>query len=115
MDPQEYKRNSLPSPFGPRGSGYDPVPLNEQHTAYAGSDGRQFSDDQGHLLADASSFGRRPTHERSISNDKGSFSTPSPDYEQHAAHHQQQTGYMGPPGYASAPWQPQRPGGGQAY
>ena len=58
MDPQEYKSTSLPSPFGPRAAGYDRVPLAEQNTAYNGPGGRNFGDDQGHLLADASTFGR---------------------------------------------------------
>jgi hypothetical protein len=96
MDPQEYKRTSLPSPFGPRTEGYDRVPLAEQHTAYQGPGGRAFGDDQGHLLADASTFGRAPSHDRHLSRD----SSPGPDAEM---------GYHQPPGYVSnAPWQPQR-------
>ncbi|CAO2654490.1 Nn.00g112230.m01.CDS01 [Neocucurbitaria sp. VM-36] len=104
MDPQEYKRTSLPSPFGPRAGGYDRVPLAEQNTAYGGPGGRQFSDDQGHLLADASTFARVPTHERSLSRD----SSPARDME-----YGQQTGYT-----TNAPWQPQQPRGnpgGYAY
>lgn len=102
MDPQEYKRSSLPSPFGPRSGGYDPVPLADQHTAYNGPGGRQFSDDQGHLLADASTFGRSATHERSLSRDRE-------DVEFGHAHPQQ--------GGGNAPWQPQqgRGQGGYAY
>jgi hypothetical protein len=96
MDPQEYKRSSLPSPFGPRTEGYDRVPLADQHTAYQGPGGRSFGDDQGHLLADASTFGRVPSHDRQRSRD----SSPGPDAEM---------GYHQPPGYVpNAPWQPQR-------
>ena len=103
MDPQEYKRTSLPSPFGPRAGGYDRVPLADQNTAYNGPGGRQFEDDQGHLLADASTFGRAPTHERSISRD----SSPGRLSDLEVGHHQ-------PPGYVSnAPWQPQQPRGNQ--
>ncbi|KAH9864665.1 hypothetical protein J1614_010600 [Plenodomus biglobosus] len=94
MDPQEYKRSSLPAPFGPRTAGYDPVPLADQHTAYNGPGGRQFSDDQGHLLADASTFGRAPSHDRSLSRDRDDG----------------EYGYAQPPGYGpvagGAPWQP---------
>jgi hypothetical protein len=109
MDPQEYKRTSLPSPFGPRAGGYDRVPLADQNTAYNGPGGRQFEDDQGHLLADVSTFGRAPSHERSISRD----SSPGRQSDAEAGYHQ-------PPGYVSnAPWQPQQPrggpGGGFAY
>ncbi|KAF1941737.1 TRP-domain-containing protein [Clathrospora elynae] len=107
MDPQEYKRTSLPSPFGPRTAGYDRVPLADQHTAYNGAGERQFSDDQGHLLADASTFGRAPTHERSLSRDS------SPARVSDA-----EVGYQQPPGYvSSAPWQPRQQGGngGHAY
>ncbi|KAF2848260.1 TRP-domain-containing protein [Plenodomus tracheiphilus IPT5] len=109
MDPQEYKRTSLPSPFGPRTVGYDRVPLAEQHTAYTGPGGRQFSDDQGHLLADASTFGRAPSHDRSPSRERDDV----------------EYGYAQPPGYGpvagGAPWQPgmQQTGppgkGGYAY
>lgn len=107
MDPQEYKRNSLPSPFGSRSGGYDPVPLAEQHTAYNGPGGRQFPDDQGHLLADASTFGRTTTqtsHGHSLSRD-GDF---SPSRSSDVEHGQQQTGYI-----SNAPWQPQQPRGNQ--
>ncbi|KAI8939228.1 hypothetical protein NX059_005054 [Plenodomus lindquistii] len=108
MDPQEYKRNSLPSPFGPRTQGYDRVPLADQNTAYSGPGGRQFADDQGHLLADASTFGRAPSHERSPSRDRDDV----------------EYGYAQPPGYgpvsgggAPAPWQPgmQQAGGKGGY
>jgi hypothetical protein len=108
MDPVEYKRTSLPSPFGPRAGGYDRVPLADQNTAYNGHGGREFGDDQGHLLADASTFGRAPSHERSISRD----SSPGRQSDAEAGFHQ-------PPGYVSnAPWQPQQPRGnpsGSAY
>jgi hypothetical protein len=108
MDPQEYKRTSLPSPFGPRAGGYDRVPLADQNTAYNGPGGREFGDDQGHLLADASTFGRAPSHERSISRE----SSPGRQSDVEAGYHQ-------PPGYVSnAPWQPQQPRGnpsGSAY
>ncbi|KAL6707855.1 hypothetical protein ACN47E_003755 [Coniothyrium glycines] len=105
MDPQEYKRTSLPSPFGPRAGGYDRVPLAEQHTAYNGPGGRQFGDDQGHLLADASTFARTASHERSLSRDRGESPTRPYDAEYG---HQQQAGYT-----TSAPWQPQQPRGNQ--
>ncbi|KAI4688368.1 hypothetical protein J4E81_007964 [Alternaria sp. BMP 2799] len=99
MDPQEYKRTSLPSPFGPRTAGYDRVPLADQNTAYNGPGGRSFGDDQGHLLADASTFGRTATHERNLSRES------SPGREADVGFHQ-------PPGYVSnAPWQPQQPRG----
>ncbi|KAF1833176.1 TRP-domain-containing protein [Decorospora gaudefroyi] len=108
MDPQEYKRTSLPSPFGPRSGGYDRVPLAEQNTAYNGPGGRQFSDDQGHLLADASNFSRMGSHQRSLSRE----SSPSRLSDPEAGYHQ-------PPGYVpNAPWQPQQPAhshGGYAY
>jgi hypothetical protein len=109
MDPQEYKRSSLPSPFGPRTGGYDRVPLAEQNTAYNGPGGRQFSDDQGHLLADASTFGSAVTHERSLSRDRDD--SPGRLYDTEYGH--QQTGYT-----SNAPWQPQQPKanqGGYAY
>lgn len=96
MDPQEYKRTSLPSPFGPRSAGYDRVPLAEQNTAYGG---RQFSDDQGHLLSDASTFAKNGAHERQRS------MSPMRDLE-----------YGQPIGYTpntNGPWQPQRPMGAQ--
>ncbi|KAH7354572.1 hypothetical protein BKA66DRAFT_430354 [Pyrenochaeta sp. MPI-SDFR-AT-0127] len=107
MDPQEYKRNSMPSPFGPRSGGYDRVPLAEQNTAYNGPGGRQFPDDQGHLLADASTFGRTTTqtsHGQSLSRDIDISPARSPDVE----HGQQQTSYI-----SNAPWQPQQPRGNQ--
>ncbi|EOA85054.1 uncharacterized protein SETTUDRAFT_90340 [Exserohilum turcica Et28A] len=101
MDPQEYKRTSLPAAFGPRTEGYDRVPLAEQHTAYNGHGGRAFADDQGHLLADASTFGRTASHDRNRSRD----SSPGPDAE---------LGYHQPPGYvANAPWQPHQQKGPQ--
>ena len=106
MDPQEYKRTSLPSPFGPRSGGYDRVPLADQHTAYNGPGGRQFGDDQGHLLADASTFGRAPSHDRSLSHERSE----SPGLYDNG---HQQTGYT-----TNAPWQPQQPrgnNGGYAY
>lgn len=101
MDPQEYKRTSLPSPFGPRSGGYDRVPLAEQNTAYNGAGGRNFGDDQGHLLADASTFAKVPTNEQGLSRES-SFQR-DVEYGQ-----QQQTGYT-----SNAPWQPQQPRGNQ--
>ncbi|KZM25405.1 uncharacterized protein EKO05_0000628 [Ascochyta rabiei] len=109
MDPQEYKRSSLPSPFGPRAAGYDVVPLAEQNTAY--NNGRRFEEDRGHLLADASTFGRTPSHNTSLSDDRDRSNSPQPrlpDLE-----FGQQTGYTQP---NNAPWQPQRGNqGGYAY
>ncbi|KAF2195434.1 TRP-domain-containing protein [Zopfia rhizophila CBS 207.26] len=69
MDPQEYKRNSVPAPFASRG-GYDPVPLSEQQTGYTGA--RAFrADGQEHLLSDAASFGGSShNHQRSISGER---------------------------------------------
>lgn len=116
MDPQEYKRTSLPSPFGSRSAGYDRVPLAEQQTAYSGPGARQFSDDQGHLLADASTFGRAPSHERNLSRERDDI-----DHD-HAHQHAgfAQDGYAQPPvqgGGGGAPWQPlqQQGKGGYAY
>ncbi|RMZ69640.1 DUF907 domain [Pyrenophora seminiperda CCB06] len=105
MDPQEYKGTSLPSPFGPRTAGYDRVPLAEQNTAYNGPGGRNFGDDQGHLLADASTFGHSNPHQRSASRESSPGPYPA-DVE---------VGYHQPPGYVSnAPWQP-APQGGNRY
>jgi hypothetical protein len=107
MDPQEYKRSSLPSPFGPRAAGYDTVPLAEQNTAYGGAHGREFQDDRGHLLADASTFGRSASHGRTISDD--GLNTPQPrlpDLE-----FGQPTGYI----QSNAPWQPQSGNTGRPY
>lgn len=107
MDPQEYKRSSLPSPFGPRAAGYDAVPLAEQNTAYTG---RRFEEDRGHLLADASTFGRTPSHNTSFSDDRG---VPTPQPRLPDLEFGQQTGYIQP---NNAPWQPQRGNqGGHAY
>lgn len=65
MDPVEYKRAPVPTPFATRG-GYESVPLSEQNTAYNGA-----RDDQGLLLNDAASFGGRDlSHTRSISGDR---------------------------------------------
>jgi hypothetical protein len=75
MDPQEYKRSSVPAPFGPRG--YEAVPLSEQNTGYKGA--RPFGDreHEAGLLGDAASFdGRGHSHTRSISGDR-SQSPPS--------------------------------------
>lgn len=104
MDPSEHanKRSSLPAPFAPRAGAYEPVPLSEQHTAYNGPGGRQFSNDHGHLLADASTFGRTPSHQHSFSDHR-----PSPDADVGV----QRTDYL-----SNAPWQPQPArGGGHAY
>ena len=110
MDPQEYKRSSLPSPFGPRAAGYDAVPLAEQNTAY--NNGRRFEEDRGHLLADASTFGRTPSHNASFSDDRDRSSSPQPRLPDLDFGHQQ-TGYTQP---NNAPWQPQRGNqGGHAY
>lgn len=110
MDPQEYKRSSLPSPFGPRAAGYDAVPLAEQNTAY--NNGRRFEEDRGHLLADASTFGRTPSHNPSYSDDHDRSVSPQPrlpdlDFGQHP----------GPNQSNNVPWQPQQRGnnGGYAY
>lgn len=81
MDPQEYKRNSVPAPFTNRG-GYESVPLSEQQTGYTGA--RQYNDREG-LLGDAASFGGRDhTHDRSPSGGRAprlpevDFSSPAP-------------------------------------
>jgi hypothetical protein len=109
MDPQEYKRSSLPSPFGPRAAGYDAVPLAEQNTAY--NNGRRFEEDRGHLLADASTFGRTPSHNPSLSDDRDRSNSPQPRLPDLDFDHQ--TGYTQP---NNAPWQPQRGNqGGYAY
>ncbi|KAL1596243.1 hypothetical protein SLS59_007942 [Nothophoma quercina] len=109
MDPQEYKRSSLPSPFGPRAAGYDAVPLAEQNTAY--NNGRRFEEDRGHLLADASTFGRTPSHNPSFSDDRDRSTSPQPRLPDLDFGHQ--TGYTQP---QNAPWQPQRGNqGGYAY
>lgn len=110
MDPQEYKRSSLPSPFGPRAAGYDAVPLAEQNTAY--NNGRRFEEDRGHLLADASTFGRAPSHTPSYSDDHDRSVSPQPRLPD--LDFGQQTGYTQP---NNAPWQPQQRGnnGGYAY
>ncbi|KAF9694901.1 hypothetical protein EKO04_006726 [Ascochyta lentis] len=109
MDPQEYKRSSLPSPFGPRAAGYDVVPLAEQNTAY--NNGRRFEEDRGHLLADASTFGRTPSHNPSFSVDRDRSNSPQPRLPDLEFGHQ--TGYTQS---NNAPWQPQRGNqGGYAY
>lgn len=109
MDPQEYKRTSLPSPFGPRAAGYDAVPLAEQNTAY--SNGRRFEEDRGHLLADASTFGRIPSHNPSFSEDRDHSISPQPKLPDLEFGHQ-----AGPTQPNNAPWQPQRGNqGGYAY
>ncbi|KAF2268413.1 TRP-domain-containing protein [Lojkania enalia] len=74
MDPTEYKRSSIPAPFGNRG-GYDPVPLSEQQTTYTGA--QQFGEGHERLLGDAASFGGRDhSHKRSYSMER-SQSPPS--------------------------------------
>jgi hypothetical protein len=101
MDPQEHnnKRSSFPIPFGPRAGGYDQVPLSEQNTAYSRADPHGYSD-QGVLLADASTFGRAPSHDRSMSIQR----------EDSPARFQDPlTSGYNPTGYTSnAPWQPQQ-------
>ncbi|KAF2877868.1 hypothetical protein BDV95DRAFT_478502 [Massariosphaeria phaeospora] len=67
MDPVEYKRSSVPAPFGNR-AGYDPVPLNEQQKGHQVT--RQFSDGQQHLLSDVASITNTRDHSRSISFDR---------------------------------------------
>ncbi|KAF2012187.1 TRP-domain-containing protein [Aaosphaeria arxii CBS 175.79] len=68
MDPIEYKRNSVPAPFGNRAAGYDPVPLQEQNTAYGGA--RPYNGGE-HLLGDAAGMGAGGLgHTRSISGDR---------------------------------------------
>lgn len=109
MDPQEYKRSSLPSPFGPRAAGYDAVPLAEQNTAYNG--GRRFEEDRGHLLADASTFGRTPSHNPSFSDDRDRSHSPQPRLPDLEFGNQ---GGLNQPN--NAPWQPTRGNnGGYAY
>lgn len=69
MDPQEYKRSSVPAPFGPRG--YEAVPLAEQNTGYKGARPFGDQDQQTGLLGDAASIGGRShNHNRSISGDR---------------------------------------------
>lgn len=109
MDPQEHnnKRNSFPVPFGPRAGGYDQVPLSEQNTAYTRANADAYHGDQGVLLADASTFGRTPSHTHSMSSGRDD----SPARFQDPV----STGYN-PTAYTSnAPWQPQRGAGGNAY
>jgi hypothetical protein len=53
MDPQEYKRSSMPVPFTNRAAGYDPVPLTEQSSGFAPM---RSHDDQHNLLNDAASI-----------------------------------------------------------
>ncbi|ORY16034.1 hypothetical protein BCR34DRAFT_477016 [Clohesyomyces aquaticus] len=74
MDPTEYKRASIPAPFGGR-PGYDPVPLNDQPTGFHNA--RRFNEGQEHLLSEAASIdGRSHSHARSISGER-SQSPPS--------------------------------------
>ncbi|KAF2687917.1 TRP-domain-containing protein [Lentithecium fluviatile CBS 122367] len=107
MDPQEYKRSSMPSAFGPRG--YEPVPLAEQNTTYNGA--RPYADNE-HLLTDAASFGGSHSHGRSPSGER-SVSPPNtraprlPSVDLGS----QQTGYTTQQG----PWQPQGGYRGHAY
>lgn len=67
MDPQEYKRSSIPTPFGNKPAGYESVPLQEQNTAYSGA--RQFQDRQT-LLEDTASLGHVASHTRSVSHER---------------------------------------------
>ncbi|KAH7410428.1 hypothetical protein DE146DRAFT_355480 [Phaeosphaeria sp. MPI-PUGE-AT-0046c] len=95
MDPAEHsnKRSSFPVPFGPRAGGYDQVPLSEQNTAYNRADSHGYSD-QGVLLADASTFGRTPSHVRSMES--------RDDTQARFQDVPTSTGYS-----SNAPWQPQ--------
>jgi len=99
MDPQEHsnKRSSFPVPFGPRAGGYDQVPLSEQNTAYQRPEPQRNLSDQGVLLADASNFGRTPSHTHSFS-----------DYRDHSPDAHQPLGTTN-----NVPWQPQPPRGNQ--
>jgi hypothetical protein len=108
MDPQEHnnKRSSFPIPFGPRAGGYDQVPLSEQNTSYNRADPHGYSD-QGVLLADASTFGRAPSHSRSMSSQRE---------ESPARFQDPVTSGYNPTGYTSnAPWQPQQSRGPYAH
>jgi hypothetical protein len=111
MDPSEHtnKRASFPIPFGPRAGGYDQVPLHEQNTAYHHGNGN----DQGVLLADASTFGRSASHTRSMESERDDSPARLHDPERHGYN---PTGYNGGGG-AGAPWQPaqQRGNGSYAY
>lgn len=106
MDPQEYKRSSMPSAFGPRG--YEPVPLAEQNTAYNGA--RPYQDNE-HLLAETGNFARSHSHGRSLSSGR-SVSPPNtraprlPSVDLGTQH----TGYT-----QQGQWQPQTGYHGQAY
>lgn len=103
MDPQEYKRSSMPAPFGNRAAGYDPVPLTEQNTAY----GARPYDGGEHLLGDAAAMGAGGhNHTRSISGDRsqsppGSRAPRLPDVDFNAP-----TGY-GQQGYGQGGYRPQ--------
>ena len=63
MDPQEYKRASIPAPFGSRPAGYESVPLSEQPTAYNGAGSRP-------LLSETASLGHVASHTRSMSGER---------------------------------------------
>jgi hypothetical protein len=112
MDPQEHtnKRSSFPVPFGPRAGGYDQLPLSEQNTAYNRFDTQRSGSDQGVLLADASTFGRVPSHDHSFGGYRDDSPVPIRDPQTDGYH---------PTGYNSnGPWQPQQPRGnpgGYAY
>lgn len=110
MDPQEHnnKRNSFPVPFGPRAGGYDQVPLSEQNTAYTRANADAYQGDQGVLLADASTFGRTPSHTHTLSS--GRDDSPAARFQDPVTTGYQPTAYT-----SSAPWQPQRAAGGNAY
>jgi hypothetical protein len=101
MDPQEFSKKRSSLPFGSRTAGYDPVPLADQHTAYNGPGGRQFTDDQGHLLADVSTFGRTPSHQHSMSDVRDHSPGRLPDLE---------FGHQPPAFNSNAPWQPAQRG-----
>lgn len=110
MDPQEYKRNSMPQPYASR-KGYDPVPLAEQQTAYGGA--RPYYDGNEHLLSEAAPYGTT-AHSRSHSTERRSPSPPAsiaprlPEVNFNG----QETGYTS----NNAPWAPQQGGyRGNAY
>ncbi|KAF2799455.1 TRP-domain-containing protein [Melanomma pulvis-pyrius CBS 109.77] len=100
MDPQEYKRSSMPVPFTNRAAGYDPVPLSEQHTGFTPA--RQFHDGHETLLNDAASIGAA-SHTRSLSHTR---STSPPNYR---APQLPQVDFTQQTAYGSeGPWAPQQ-------
>jgi len=90
MDPQEYKRSSMPVPFTNRAAGYDPVPMSDQQTG---------------LISDAASFGghsRNASHAPSLTPSNGR----APQLPQVDLHNQN-TAYG-----SQGPWAPRQ---GHAY